>query len=160
MLRLALLELAPLLVGVHVADDPVALGVLGDRLEPARGDRTDAVRGNAHFDPGPRRRPLAQTIHALEERLDVRVAEAPLARSRREVPVVPATAVVGGRKHHDRQSGLDGRLDDGVRHRVRLEVRRAVGLVVDVMKFADNRIARPAHLVVRLECRRAHPFRV
>ena len=45
-------------------------------------------------------RPRAQGVHAREERLDVGVAEAPLARARPAAPV-PAVAVVGGGEQHD-----------------------------------------------------------
>ena len=82
----ALLELARLLVGVDVADQPVVVGVGGDRLEPGRRDGADAVGGDADGDARAAVRPRAQRVDAREERPDVRVAEAALARASAAAP--------------------------------------------------------------------------
>src|SRR6185503_10432262 len=118
-LGVALGELAALLVGVDVEDEAVLAGVGADRLEPGRRDRPDAVRGEADRDPVAVRRPRAQVVDAAQERRDVGVAEAPLARLRRPVGTVPAVAVVGGGEEDDPQAGRDRRLGDRDRHRVR-----------------------------------------
>ena len=83
MLGLALGELAPLLGRVHVPDHPVTVRVRRDRLEPAARDRPHAVRGDPHLDARHAGRPLAQRLDAGQERLDIRVAEAPLTGRRR-----------------------------------------------------------------------------
>ena len=74
-LGVALLELARLLGGVDVADDVALLAVLRDRLQPVGRHGADRVRGDA----------VAERVDALEERADVGVAEAPLARLGRPV---------------------------------------------------------------------------
>ncbi len=160
MLCLAFVELAPLLVGVDVADDPVALGVLRDRLEPSGRDRADAMRRYPDLDAAHSCGPDSERVHPGQERLDVGVAEAALSRRRRKVPAVPAAAVIRRRKQHNRETGVDGGLGDGVRHRVRLVVRRTVGLVVDVVELADDGVAGADHLAVGLERDRAHRLRV
>ena len=62
-LGLALLELAPLLTGVHVARYPVPIGISRDRLEPAPRDRAHAVGGDSDLDPRHRGRPRPQRVH-------------------------------------------------------------------------------------------------
>jgi hypothetical protein len=93
----ALVELARLLVGVDVADQTVALRVLGDPQEPRRADRSHAVRGDAHVDAVAIERPSAEGVDTLQEPLHRGVAEAPLASLQRPVAAVPAVAVVCGR---------------------------------------------------------------
>ena len=151
MLGPAFVELAALLVGVDVADDPVMVGVLRDRLEPTGRDRADAVRRHPDLDAGHRCGPDSERFHPGQERLDVGVAEAALSRRRREVAAVPAAAVIRRRKQHDRQTGVDGGLRDRVRHRVRLGIRGAVGLVVDVVELADDGVSGADHLAVGLD---------
>ena len=161
MLGLALLELAPLLAGMDVADHAARLRIRCDLLEPPARDRAHAVGGDPDLDPGHARCPGPQRLHAPQERGNVRVAKAPLTRRRRQIRAVrPAAAVVGGRQEHDRQPGLDRGLGDRERHRVGLGVRGAVRLVVDVMKLAHDAVARAAHLRIGLERDLAHRGRV
>ena len=102
-------------------------------------------------------RPAAQAVDALEERLDVGVAEAALARLRRHVgSVAPAVAVISGGQQHDLDPGLLRRLRHGDRHRVRLRVGRAVGLVVDVVELTDGAVAGVHHLGVDGQRDRVH----
>ena len=65
----ALLELARLLVRVHVADETVLVGVRGDRLEPAGGDRAHAVRRDADLHAVAPVSPATQRVDAREERV-------------------------------------------------------------------------------------------
>ena len=69
----ALLELARLLVGVDVADQPVGVGVGGDLAQPVGRHGADAVRGDADRRDAA---PTPQRVDAREERVDARVAEA------------------------------------------------------------------------------------
>ena len=140
------------------------VGVGGDRLEPRRRHGADAVRGEADRDAVAVRGPRAQVVDAAQERLDVGVAEAPLARARRAVAAVPAVAVVGGGEQHDPQAGRDRRLGHArspSRSGSRTACRRAV---VDVVELADGAVAGRGHLGVdarprrRASCRgRARP---
>ena len=69
------------------------------------------------------RRPLAQPVDPLQERLHGAVAEPALTRRRRKVgPGSPAGTVVGRRQQRDLQPGRDGRLGERDRHRVGLGV--------------------------------------
>ena len=78
----ALLELAALLAGVDVADQPVALGVLGHRGDPLRRHGADAVHGHPHRHAVDRPAHARSRVEPLQERLHVGIAEAPLARGR------------------------------------------------------------------------------
>ena len=80
-----LLEFTPLLGGVHVPDEIVALGVPRDRLEPRRRHRPRAVRRHPDGHPVDARRPLAQAVDPLQERLHGAVAEPDLTRRRRKI---------------------------------------------------------------------------
>ena len=91
-------------------------------------------------------RSAAHSCERLEPRqvgLDGRVAEAPLAGIGR---TIEAAARVGGEQQHDPQPDVLGRLADRLGERVGPLVRRAVGLVVDVVELADRRVAGVAHL--------------
>ena len=104
-------------------------------------DRADAVRRHPDRRPRRFRPPTRAAVDARQERLDVGVAEAPLARwGSRSAPSQPARCV-GGREQHDPQPRRDRRLGDRDRHRVRVVVRRPVGLVVDVVELADGAVA-------------------
>ncbi len=152
----ALVELATLLARVDVADEAVLVRVGADRLDPARGNGANAVRGDADVDPARVLRRRAQRVDALEEGLDVGIAEAPLALDRGKVPAVPAAAVVGGGDQHDLQAMGARGLGQGDRHRVGLGVRAPVGLVVDVVELADRAVARVGHLAVGARAGVAH----
>ena len=122
---------------------PCCVGVGGDRLEPARGDRADAVRGDADAHARPAGGPGAQRVDARRGTPRRRVAEAPLPAVRRPVAAVPAVAVVGGGQQHDAPGPAAAAASATARrHRVRVVVRRAVGPVVDVVELADGAVAR------------------
>ena len=142
MLGLALLQLARLLVRVDMADEPVRFGVARDLAQPVRRHRPHAVGGDPDRMAG-----QPQRVDAREVVLDRGVAEAR----------VPA-AVIGRGQQDDGQSR--SRAGDGERHRVRLLVRRAVGLVVDVVELADGAVAGGGHLGVDAAGHLAHRVRV
>ena len=81
MLGLALGQLAALFGGVDVADEAVLVAVAGDRLQPVRRHRADAVGGQPHAHTLNAGGPLPQGVDALKERLHGRVAEPHLARA-------------------------------------------------------------------------------
>ena len=134
-----LVDLARLLVGVDVHRQ-AGLGGSARRSPRAtsRGQRADRVRRGADRDQRIARDGLAQRVDAREVGLDRGVAEAALARARRQVARRRArrrsAAARGGCRR-------PGGVADRVGERVRLVVRRAVGLVVDVVELADRRVA-------------------
>jgi poly-gamma-glutamate synthesis protein (capsule biosynthesis protein) len=130
-----LLQLARLLRGVHVAHEPVLVGVGRDPLQPLDRDGANAVRGHADADARAPGRPRTQLVHARQERVHVRVAEA------RQ----PA-AVVGGGQQNDPQPRPRRLLRERHRRRVRRLVRRAVRPVVHVVELADRPVPRAGHL--------------
>ena len=108
---------------------------------------------DAHVDARSPRGPRAQRVEALEEHRHLGVAEAAL-------PLVgrapEAAAVVGGREQHDLEPLGDRSLRERDRHRVRLVVRRPVGLVDDIVKLADRAVAGSGHLRVHALADGAH----
>ena len=109
-LGLALLQLAPLLAGVHVAHQAVAVGVVGHRLDPVRRHGADAVHRDPDRHAVDRFGPRPQPLHSCQERRDGGIAEAALALGGRD----PETAaVVGGREQDDLQPAAHRRLAPG-----------------------------------------------
>ena len=140
----ALLELAPLLVRVHVADEAVLVGVGGERLEPRRRDGAHRVGGDARRETP--RVPAAHSrrrVDALQERLRRgRRSGAGPARARGP----PRPSRCGGRRRRSGRPRGPAPRPPGRRSwpaRSGLRVRRAVGLVVDVVELADRAVARP-----------------
>ena len=160
MLGAARLDLAPLLRGVDVADDAPLVGVGGDPLEPARGDRADAVGRHPDVDLGPFGRPMAQPVEPRQEGFDVGVAEPPLRPLGLEVGAVPAGPGVCNRDQHDPKPLRERGFGDGDGHLVRVVVRRPVGLVVDVVELADGAVAPADHLLEGRRGRLVHRARV
>ncbi len=107
------------------------------------------MRCDPHAHALPTIGPDPQRVDPFQEGLNLGVTEAALARFRWNVGAVPpAVAVVGGGQQHDLDPGLQRRLGHGDRHRVRFRVRRAVGLMVDVVELADGAVAGTHHLGV------------
>ena len=126
-LGLALLELARLLGGVDVADEPLGSGVGGDLAQPALRHRAHAVGRDADRHARPLRRPRPQRIHAREEGTRVGIAEARV-----------AAAGIRGGEEDDAQASVERRLGHCDRDRV--------GVVVDVVELADGAVAGGRHL--------------
>ena len=145
-LALALLQLAGLLGRVRVPHQPVAVRVAGDRGEPLGGHGANAVGGHPHTNALAAGGPVAEGVHAPEEGLDRRIAEAPLSLSRRKVAAVPAGAVVGGGEHDDGEARAHGRLGHGQRELVVVVVGAPVRPVVDVVELPYGAIAGGGHL--------------
>ena len=120
----AFLDLARLLVGVDVEDEPLAPGVGADLLEPLARARADGVGGE------PDARARAGELLDLPEVLGDRLLP----------EAVDAAAAVRGEQEHELDPGLAGRLD----RRVRLGE-------PDVVELADGRVAGRAHLAVGLD---------
>ena len=119
MLRDALLDLARLLVGVHVERQVVLVRIPAELLEPVARAGANGVGGDA--DANAR---AAQLLEASQVLGDRGLAE----------PVDPA-ARVGDVEQHE----LDARLHGRLRGRVRLRE-------PEVVELADGRVARVEHL--------------
>jgi CDP-diacylglycerol--glycerol-3-phosphate 3-phosphatidyltransferase len=128
----ALLDLAGLLVGMHVEHKPLALGVPADLLEPLGRTSTDGVGGDAN--PRARRSELGDLLEVGGHRLlPETVDSAPRIRDMEE---------------HELHAGGAG----GFGRRLRL-------LEADVVELADRGVARVSHLAVRALVTRAHGLR-
>ena len=158
MLGVALGQLAPLLAGVHVADQAVLGRRSGDRLDPVGWDRANAVDRDADADT-----PLRRRAHARSRRRAQGTSSTSGSQKRRwpgSGRAPGAAAVVGRGQQHDLQSACQGRLRQRDRHRVGLGVGRPVRLVNDVVKLAHRAIAGGRHLAVDSLADGAHRVRV
>ena len=123
MLGEALLDLARLLVGVHVQRQPLRRGVAAELLEPVARARAHGVGGDADARAArPQRLELAEVVG------DGLLPEA-----------VDAAAPVGDVEEDELDARVGGGLDRGVRLRE-----------AEVVELADGGVARVAHLAVDL----------
>ena len=149
----AILHLAELLGDVDV-QRPVGQARVEHRAHGVRRNRAqrmqreaDAQCGIFHF---------AQPLDQLQVGVDV-VAEAALAL-RQRAPVEAAGHVQGRQQRHADAAFARG-LDQRQRHRRRVGIRLAVGLVMQVMELAHLRVAGLEHLHVQLRGDRAQLVR-
>ena len=127
-LREAFLDLTRLLVGMHVEDELLALRRLADGLEPV--DRAGAHRVRRETDARPGVAKLRDPFEVLHD------GALPEARD--------TASAVGDDEQHELDPGRLRGLDRGGRLRP-----------PDVVKLADGRIPRRAHLAVRALVRRS-----
>ena len=89
----------------------------------------------------------SEGIHPGHPRLDVGVAVANLGAGGRPVAVAVEAAVEIDRvEQRDADAGIGGRRQQRIAHRVGVVVRRAVGLVVDIVELADRGLTGHRHL--------------
>ena len=125
----ALLDLARLLVGVDVQDEPLAGCVAADLLEPVAGTGADGVGGEADVDP-----PRAESLDVGQVRGHGRLSHL--------LEPTPRVRDVEARE-------ADARLLGGLRS-------REGGVEPEVVELADGGVSGGQHLAVRAEVELAH----
>ncbi len=94
---------------------------------------------------------LPQPFEKAQIPVDI-VAETAL--TLRQRAPVEAAGHVERRQQRETDARFVGRFDQRERHRGRIVVRRAIGLVMQIVELADLRVARLEHLDVELRCDR------
>ncbi len=141
----ALLDLAGLLRNVHVQGERFRESETRDVVEPIGRDGANAVRCHADADVVVLGVARGERLDVGESSLERAVAEAKL-RTFRGPP--GAAARVDHTKKRDAKARVLGRTDHGVAHHRALGVRRAVRLVMHVMKLAHRQHAGTRELAV------------
>ncbi len=142
-LRDALVDLELLLGHVHMEGQPVLRGVVAERSQPSRRNGANRMRCDPDDNVGVTCPTGSQCVDVAQHGVRVRVAESALVWL--GGPPGPRP-VVGCSKESNAKTRLLRGLDHCIGHRRSRFVRRAIRLVMDVMKLADGPNPSPSEL--------------